>query len=144
MGDINFDLSKNKRFIFIPYTCAAIGAGITAFMAPAFIPGGIVANIALGAIAGGIGLPVLATIAAVGAIVLIAAGKELFKVAKKEGAMIPLGIGIIGYSSAKALFVTPFKALNSGLKKVFNSNAKPKNKPVSKAQNGLKPPKPNK
>ena len=136
MGNLNFDLSKEKRFKHITYACAAVGAAAAAITAPAAIPGGMVGYLVVGAIAGGIGLPIAAATVALGGIILFSAARELFKVAKKEGAALPLGIAIIGASSAKALFITPFSALRS----VFNKkSAASKSAPAKKNTPANKP-----
>lgn len=107
MGDINLDFSKNPRFLVIPYGCAALGAAATVTMAPA-LP--VAAAVALGAVAGGIALPAVAVGVAVGAFALLAGVRKGVKEMLFEASMIPLGMAIVGYNCAKAMFVTPFQS----------------------------------
>lgn len=110
MGDINLDMTKNKRFLAIPYTCAAIGAAIGLHTAAASSLGGLVTAGAVGAVAGGIGIPMALTGVAVVAYVGFVGLKETFKALKKEGAVVPMGMALVALNCAKALFVTPFQA----------------------------------
>jgi len=107
MGDLNLDLSKSKAFSAGIYTAAAIGAGTSIATYGTGTVLSALAYGALGAVAGGIGIPVALTAMAVvgyaGYVGLAAAAKAL----KKEGAVVPLGMAVAGYSAAKALFVNP-------------------------------------
>ncbi|MBI3441887.1 MAG: hypothetical protein HY052_08860 [Proteobacteria bacterium] len=122
MGDINFDLTKNKKFLLLSYTLAAAGAvtGI-ALTSAATVPAIIVAG-AVGAVAGGVGVPVVATAVAGGAAGLFSLAKG-WKRSMNELAVIPLGVAVVGMSSAKAMFGTPFQAVFKGLKSAFNRKA---------------------
>lgn len=128
MGDLNLDLSKSKAFSAGIYTAAAVGAGVSI---ATYGTGTVLSTLAYGAIgvvAGGIGVPVALTAIAVvgyaGYVGIAAAVKSL----KKEGAVVPLGMAVAGYSAAKALFVNPVLAaskLVKGLLHKSNGDAKP-------------------
>ena len=128
MGDLNLDMSKSKAFSAGIYTAAAIGAGVSV---ATYGTGTVLSTFAygtLGAVAGGIGIPVALTAVAVigyaGYVGIAAAVKSL----KKEGAVVPLGMAVAGYSAAKALFVNPVLAaskLVKGLLPKSNGDAKP-------------------
>lgn len=131
MGDINFDLSKEPRFRIVPYACAAIGAAAGVMMTSAVTVPGMIAAGAIGAVAGGIGLPVVGVVAAIGGVAIWKMGKALVDTIKKEGPMLPLGMAVVGLSAAKTLFVSPFtegwklaKKLKPG-KKPNDGNAPP-------------------
>ena len=133
MGDLNFDLTKNKRFLLVPYTLAAVGAVAGIAMAGAATLPAIAAAGVIGAVAGGIGVPVAATalLGGVAGLLGLAKGKG---VAANEVAVIPLGMAFVGFSCAKAMFVTPFQAAFKGLKSVFNRKAAPSAAPQPKAK----------
>lgn len=128
MGDLNLDLSKSKAFSAGIYTMAAAGAGVGI---ATYGTGTLLSTVAygtLGALAGGIGIPVALTAVAVvgyaGYVGIAAAAKSL----KKEGAVVPLGMAIAGYSAAKALIVNPVLAAQKfvkGLLPTSGGDAKP-------------------
>lgn len=120
MGEMNFDLTRNKMFLAVPYTCAAIGAGVGLALAPIATPLGLAAAGVIGAVAGGIGLPVLGVAAGVCAYALCKGAKEVLTLAKKEGAILPIGMLFVGISSAKALFVIPFKGAEKAFRSLFS------------------------
>lgn len=125
MGDINFDLTTSKRFLFIPYSLGAIGAVTGAIVTTATALPGIATAAAIGLVVGGIGVPVAAVVAAVGVYGVFIAVKSLLNTAIKEGAMLPLGVVVVGVSCTKALFYTPIQAGIKGLKSLFNKKATP-------------------
>lgn len=127
MGDLNLDFSKNPRFLVVPYGCAAIGAAAAVTMAPA-LP--VAAAIAIGAVAGGIALPAAGIGVVVGAFALLAGVRKGVKEMMFEASMIPLGMAIVGYNCAKAMFVTPFQ---SAWKWMKSGDAKKDDKPSQKA-----------
>lgn len=142
MGDVNFDLTKSKRFLFIPYTLGGVGALTGAIVTTATTLPGIATAAALGLVAGGIGIPVAATAAAVVVYGAFIATKTLLHTLVKEGAMLPLGTAVVGVSCAKALFYTPFKAGFVSLKHLFNKKASAA-KPDPAQQPKVDPPAPN-
>ncbi len=140
MGDINFDLTKNKRFLFIPYTLAAAGAaaGVATVIATAAVLPAVpvlAAAGAFGAVAGGIAFPSALT---------AAAGVFGFMASRQvtELKVIPLGVAVVGGSCAKAMFVTPFQAAYKGIRSVFNSKAKKKKSADHKPNTPKNTPKP--
>lgn len=141
MGDVNFDLTKSKRFLFIPYTLGGAGALTGAFVTTATTLPGIATAAAIGLVAGGIGVPVAATAVAVAAYGCFIAAKALLHTLVKEGALLPLGAAVVGVSCAKALFYTPFKAGAAGLKSLFNKKASAA-KPAPAPQPKVDPPAP--
>ncbi len=128
MGDLNLDMSKSKAFSAGIYTAAAVGAGVGI---ATYGTGTLLSTLAygaLGAVAGGIGIPVALTAVAVvgyaGYVGIAAAAKAL----KKEGAVVPLGMAIAGYSAAKALFVNPVLSAQKLVKSLLpksDQDAKP-------------------
>jgi len=122
MGDTNMDMSRSKIFNAGVYTCAAIGAAAGAVTYGGSTIGSMIAMGALGAVAGGIGVPLALTGVAVLGYVGYVGVKSTLKALKKEGAAVPLGMAIVGFSAAKALFVTPFKALAGLLPKKDKDN----------------------
>lgn len=111
MGNTNMDMTRSKIFNAAVYTCAAAGALVGAIGYGGGTAGGILLMGAGGAIAGGIGFPLaLTAIAAVGYVSYVGI-KSMFKALKSEGAAIPLGLALVGFSAAKALFVDPVKKL---------------------------------
>jgi len=122
MGDTDLDMSRSKIFNAGIYTCAAIGAGAGAVTFGGGTVAGMIGMGALGAVAGGIGVPLALTGVAVLGYVGYVGVKATIKAFKKEGAAVPLGMAIVGLSAAKALFVTPFKTLAGLLPKKGNEN----------------------
>lgn len=122
MGDTNMDMTRSKIFNAGVYTCAAIGAAAGAATYGGSTLGSMLAMGALGAVAGGVGVPLALTGVAVLGYVGYVGVKATFKALKKEGAAVPLGMAIVGISAAKALFVTPFKALAGLLPKKDKDN----------------------
>lgn len=137
MGDISFDLTKNKGFSVIPYACTVVGAAITIGVAGLTAP---LPLLAAGALAGGLLIPA-AVMAAIATVISIGTTiKSLYKIvtahAKYERASYAkdlknnLGFAVflpvvVGLSSAKALLVTPFQSGWKGLRSAFNTKAKP-------------------
>lgn len=116
MGDLNLDLTSSKRFLAIPYLSAAVGAVAGVHMTAATSALGLVTAGAVGAVAGGIGIPMAVVGVAVLGYVGFVGLRETIKAIKKEGPTVPLGMAVIGLSCAKALFVTPFQAAAKILK----------------------------
>lgn len=111
MGNTNMDMTRSKIFNAAVYTCAAAGALAGAIGYGGGTAGGILLMGAGGAIAGGIGFPLaLTAVAAVGYVSYVGT-TSMFKALKSEGAAIPLGLALVGFSAAKALFVDPVKKL---------------------------------
>lgn len=111
MGNTNMDMTRSKIFNAAVYTCAAAGALAGAIGYGGGTAGGILLMGAGGAIAGGIGIPLaLTAVAAVGYVSYVGT-TSMFKALKSEGAAIPLGLALVGFSAAKALFVDPVKKL---------------------------------
>jgi len=125
MGDTNMDMSRSKIFNAGVYTCAAIGAAAGAVTYGGSTIGSMIAMGALGAVAGGVGVPLALTGVAVLGYVGYVGVKSTLKALKKEGAAVPLGMAIVGFSAAKALFVTPFKTLAGLLPKKDNDAQQP-------------------
>jgi hypothetical protein len=134
MGDLNLDFSKNPRFLVIPYGCAALGAAATVTMAPA-LP--VAAAIAIGAVAGGIALPAVGIGVAVGAFALLAGVRKGVKEMLFEASMIPIGMALVGYNCAKAMFVTPFQAAWKWMKS--GDEKKDDDKPAARNSGSAKP-----
>lgn len=124
MGDMNMDMTRSKIFNAAVYTCAAIGAGVGIMTYGGSTLGSLIGMGALGAVAGGVGVPLALTGVAVLGYVGYVGIKSTIKALKKEGAAVPLGMAIVGISAAKALFVTPFKALAGLLPKKDNDAQK--------------------
>jgi len=128
MGQLDLDLSKSKLFSAGIYTAAAVGAVASAVTFGTGTALSALAYGALGAVAGGIGVPVALTAVAVvgyaGYIGLAAAAKAL----KKEGTMVPLGMAVAGVSAAKALLVNPVLGVHKLVKSILpkqDGDAKP-------------------
>ncbi|MFN7113260.1 MAG: hypothetical protein ACK4PK_02765 [Alphaproteobacteria bacterium] len=122
MGDTNMDMSRSKIFNAAVYACAAVGAGVGAVTYGGGTLGSMIAMGAMGAVAGGVGVPLALTGVAVLGYVGYVGIKSTIKALKKEGAAVPLGMAIVGLSAAKALFVTPVKALAGLLPKKDKDN----------------------
>lgn len=119
MGDLNLDMSKSTPFNLGIYACAAVGAaaGVATYGTGTLLS--TLAVGAAGAVAGGIGIPVaLTAVAVVGYAAYVGVAAAL-KALKKEGAVVPLGMAVVGFSAAKALFVSPFTAATGLGKKLF-------------------------
>lgn len=129
MGDLNLDMSKNAPFNIGIYACAAAGAvtGVVTYGTGTLLS--TLAVGAAGAIAGGIGIPVALTAVAVVGYAAYVGVAAAVKALKKEGAVVPLGMAVVGFSAAKALFVSPFTATAGLGKKLFagkpDTSAKP-------------------
>ncbi len=166
MGNFSLDLTKDKKFLILPYTMAAAGAiaGVGTAIAAALPVLPVVALLnTISALAGGAAapvtlasvmptLPVLAVAGAAGAVIggivvpvaltaLIGGIGFLATRKKTELDVIPLGIAVVGAGCAKALFVTPFQAAYQGLRSVFNAKAKKQSSSTpAKPANAPKPP----
>jgi hypothetical protein len=125
MGDTNMDMTRSKIFNAAVYACAAVGAGVGAVTYGGGTLAGMVGMGALGAVAAGVGVPLALTGVAVLGYVGYVGIKSTIKALKKEGAAVPLGMAIVGISAAKALFVTPIKALAGLLPKKDNDAQQP-------------------
>jgi hypothetical protein len=107
MGDINMDMSESALFRGVTYTCAAIGAVTGGLHFGGGIVGTLIAGTA-GAAVGGVCLPAAGVLVGAG---VYALGKALIKSAKEVTPFMLLGTFAMAASSAKALFVTPYKSL---------------------------------
>lgn len=112
MGNTNMDMTRSKIFNAGVYACAAVGALTGAIGYGGATVGGILGMGAVGAVAGGLGIPLALTATAVAGYVGYVAVKSTIKALKTEWAAIPLGLAIVGISAAKALFVEPVKKLH--------------------------------
>lgn len=121
MGDTNMDMTRSKIFNVGVYACAALGALTGAIGYGGGTVGGVLGMGAAGAVAGGLGIPLALTGVAVLGYVGYVGIKSTLKALKSEGAAVPLGLAIVGYSAAKALFVEPVKALAALLPKKAQS-----------------------
>jgi len=131
MGDINLDMSRSKIFAAATYVCAGIGAVTGVHMTAATSTLGLIGAGAVGAVAGGMGIPLALTGVAVLGYVGFVGIKSTIKALKKEGAAVPLGMAIVGMSAAKALFVTPFTTLRDLGKKLTAPKTDEPQKPDS-------------
>lgn len=115
MGNTNMDMTRSKIFNAGVYACAAIGALTGAIGYGGATLGGVLGMGAVGAVAGGLGVPLaLTTVAVVGYVGYVGI-KSTLKALKSEWAAIPLGLAIVGISAAKALFVDPVKKIHGML-----------------------------
>ncbi len=112
MGDTNMDMTRSKIFNAGVYACAAIGALTGAIGYGGGTVAGILGMGVAGAVAGGLGVPLALTAAAVAGYVGYVAVKSTIKALKTEWAAIPLGLAIVGISAAKALFIEPVKKIH--------------------------------
>lgn len=122
MGDTNMDMTRSKIFNVGVYACAAIGAVTGAVGYGGGTLGGILGMGAVGAVAGGLGIPLALTGVAVMGYVGYVGLKSTIKALKSEGAAVPLGLAIVGISAAKALFVEPVKSLHALLTRARDNN----------------------
>ena len=135
MGDTNLDMTRSKIFNAAIYACAAGGAAVGAVTYGGGTALGMIGMGAAGAVAGGIGIPLALTGVAVLGYVGYVGIKATCKALKKEGAAVPLGMALVGLSAAKALFVTPFKALAGLLPKKDKDNNDTQKPPAQSAEN---------
>ncbi len=112
MGNTNMDMTRSKIFNAGVYACAAVGALTGAIGYGGATVGGVLGMGAVGAVAGGLGIPLALTATAVAGYVGYVAVKSTIKALKTEWAAIPLGLAIVSISAAKALFVEPVKKLH--------------------------------
>ena len=140
MGDVNLDMSRSKIFAAATYVCAGIGAVTGVHMTAATSTLGLIGAGAVGAVAGGIGIPLALTGVAVLGYVGFVGIKSTIKALKKEGAAVPLGMALVGLSAAKALFVTPFTTLRDLGKKLINTKTSPQKPDSAAATQGTNAP----
>lgn len=133
MGDTNMDMTRSKIFNVGVYACAIAGALTGAIGYGGGTVGGVLGMGAAGAVAGGLGIPLALTGVAVLGYVGYVGIKSTLKALKSEGAAVPLGLAIVGYSAAKALFVEPVKALAALLPQKEQSPQQPPARSVDDA-----------